>query len=211
MMKKQYSFVHWILAATFTKNEMKHKFKISNYKYKIFLFVLFFGIVTLVQYAMSDMNLDVDLLRESLMKMPGIVMENINFSREVSGDMWRVKIPYLDRDGNIINAKSLDIKRELSGDKGEWTFFGSEAVYVYDKKIASLKKLSGTLESDNRSWILESPKLDWKEENNTFTFPEGLVIYDGEFLLRTPLASMDNSGVILLEKGGVIRWVKPLK
>ncbi|MBQ6739096.1 MAG: hypothetical protein IJQ99_06025 [Synergistaceae bacterium] len=190
---------------------MKHKFKISNYKYKIFLFVLFFGIVTLVQYAMSDMNLDVDLLRESLMKMPGIVMENINFSREVSGDMWRVKIPYLDRDGNIINAKSLDIKRELSGDKGEWTFFGSEAVYVYDKKIASLKKLSGTLESDNRSWILESPKLDWKEENNTFTFPEGLVIYDGEFLLRTPLASMDNSGVILLEKGGVIRWVKPLK
>ena len=210
-MKKQYSFVHWILAATFTKNEMKHKFKISNYKYKIFLFVLFFGIVTLVQYAMSDMNLDVDLLRESLMKMPGIVMENINFSREVSGDMWRVKIPYLDRDGNIINAKSLDIKRELSGDKGEWTFFGSEAVYVYDKKIASLKKLSGTLESDNRSWILESPKLDWKEENNTFTFPEGLVIYDGEFLLRTPLASMDNSGVILLEKGGVIRWVKPLK
>ena len=72
---------------------------------------------------MSDMNLDVDLLRESLMKMPGIVMENINFSREVSGDMWRVKIPYLDRDGNIINAKSLDIKRELSGDKGEWTFF----------------------------------------------------------------------------------------
>ncbi|MBR0075012.1 MAG: hypothetical protein IJP96_04615 [Synergistaceae bacterium] len=190
---------------------MKHKFKISNYKYKIFLFVLFFGIVTLVQYAMSDMNLDVDLLRESLVKMPGIVMENINFSREVSGDMWRVKIPYLDRDGNIINAKSLDIKRELSGDKGEWTFFGSEAVYVYDKKIASLKKLSGTLESDNRSWILESPKLDWKEENNTFTFPEGLVIYDGEFLLRTPLASMDNSGVILLEKGGVIRWVKPLK
>ena len=197
---------------------MKRKFKISNYKYRIFLFVLFFGIVTLVRYAMSDMNLDVDLLRESLMKMPGIVMENINFSREISGDMWRVKIPYLDRNGNIINVKSLDVKRELNGDKGEWTFFGGEGVYLYDKKTASLKKLSGTLQTKNsknknhdRTWILESPQLDWKEEKNTFTFPEGLVIYDGEFLLRTPLASMDNSGVILLEKGGVIRWVKPLK
>ena len=38
-----------------------------------------------------------------------------------------------------------------------------------------------------------------------------LVIYDSEFLLRTPTASMDNSGVILLNQGGVIRWVKPLK
>ena len=32
------------------------------------------GIIRLVQYAISDMNLDVDLLRESLLNMPGIVM-----------------------------------------------------------------------------------------------------------------------------------------
>ena len=173
--------------------------------------LLSIGLVILVQYAMRDMNLDIDLLRESLMNMPGMVMESINFSREVSGDMWRVKIPYLEREGDTLNVKSLDVKRELSGDKGQWTFFGNDGIYSHDKKIATLNGLSGTLQSENRNFILESPKLNWTEENNTFTFPEGLVIYDEEFLLRTPTASMDNSGVILLQQGGVIQWLKPMK
>ena len=188
---------------------MKLKFKIS--RYKIIIFLLLIGVLVLVRYAMRDMNLDIDLLRESLMNMPGIVMENIQFAREISGDMWHVKVPYLDRDGNIISVKSLDVKRELSGDKGQWTFFGREAIYSYDQKVATLKDLSGTLQSNKRSWTLESPRLNWKEEKNTFVFPEGLIVYDSEFLLRTPTASMDNSGVILLKQGGVIRWVRPIK
>ena len=187
---------------------MKLKLKISPAK--IFIAALFIGIIILARYAMRDMNLDVDLLRESLMKMPGIVMENIQFSREVSGDLWRVKIPYLEREGNLFSVKSLDVTREISNDSGEWKFIGDEGVFSYDKQIASVKGLHGRLDSKKRVWNLESPKLNWAQENNTFVFPEGLVIYDTEFLLRTPLASMDNSGVILLEQGGVIQWVKPI-
>ncbi len=187
---------------------MKLKIKLSPVK--IFIFALFIGIIVLVRFAMRDMNLDVDLLRESLMRMPGIVMENIQFSRELSGDLWQVKIPYLDRDGNLFTVKSLDVVRKISNDNGEWAFFGSEGLYSFDKSIASINGLHGTLDTKKRIWTLESPKLNWAQENNTFTFPEGLVIYDTEFLLRTPLASMDNSGVILLEQGGVIQWVKPI-
>ena len=187
---------------------MKSKIKLSPVK--IFIFALFIGIVVLVRFAMRDMNLDVDLLRESLMRMPGIVMENIQFSREVSGDLWHVKIPYLDRDGNVFSVKSLDVTRKISGDNGEWTFFGHEGLYSFDKAIASINGLQGRLDTKKRIWTLESPRLNWTQENNTFIFPEGLVIYDTEFLLRTPMASMDNSGVILLEQGGVIQWVKPV-
>ena len=187
---------------------MKIKIKISPTK--IFLAALFIGIIILARYAMRDMNLNVDLLRESLMRMPGLVMENIQFSREVSGDIWRVKIPYLEREGNLISVKSLDVTREISNDNGEWKFIGDEGIYSYDKNIASVSGLHGTLDSKTRILTLESPKLNWTQENNTFVFPEGLVIYDSEFFLRTPLASMDNSGVILLEQGGVIQWVKPL-
>ena len=187
---------------------MKLKFKISPAK--IFIAALFIGIVILARYAMRDMNLNVDLLRESLMKMPGIVMENIQFSREVSGDLWRVKIPYLEREGNLYSVRSLDVTREISNDNGKWNFIGDEGTYSADLNIASVKGLHGRLDSKKRVWNLESPKLNWTEKNNTFVFPEGLVIYDTEVLLRTPLASMDNSGVILLEQGGVIQWVKPL-
>ena len=187
---------------------MKIKIKISAGK--IIMGLLVVGIIVLARYAMRDMNLDVDLLRESLLKMPGLVVENIQFSREVSGDLWHVKIPYLERDGNLFSVKSLDVIREISGDNGEWKFIGDEGIYSYDKQIASVKGLHGTLDSKKRVWNLESPKLNWTQKNNTFVFPEGLVIYDTEVLLRTPLASMDNSGVILLEQGGVIQWVKPI-
>ena len=184
------------------------KIKISRPKF--LMCFLFLGLVVLVRYAMRDMELDVDLLRESIMNVPAIVMENIQLSREVSGDMWRVKIPYLDRDGDVVNVKSLDIRRQISGDKGEWYFFGREGVYSHDVKTASINGLLGTLADENRTWNLEGRKLNWQEKNNTFTFPEGLVLYDEELSLNAPYASMDNSGVILLQHGGVIQWLKPL-
>ena len=172
---------------------------------------LFFGLVVLVRYAMRDMQLDVDLLRESLLNMPGLVMENIQMSREISGDMWRVRLPYLDREGSTVHLRSLDVRRHLSGDKGEWYFFGREGIYSHDIKAASITGLLGTLNSDSRTWNLESTRLDWQEGRDSLVFPEGLTIYDDELRVRTPQASIDKSGVILLEKGGVIQWVKPLK
>ena len=122
----------------------KSKFKIS--KAKIIIALFFIGILVLVEYAMSDLNLNVDLLRDSVSKMPGMMMQNIQLSRVISGDTWRVKIPYLDRDGDIVNMKSLDVRREISGDKGEWYFFGHSGIYSMDKQIASVNGLLGTLQ-----------------------------------------------------------------
>ena len=178
---------------------------------KIVMVALFVGLVIIVSYARRDIQLDVDLLRESLLNMPGLVMENIQMSREVSGDMWRIKLPYLDREGDIIRMRSLDIRRQLSGDKGEWYFFGREGIYSHDINAASISGLLGTLENDGRTWKLESNRLDWQEGKDSLVFPEGLFIYDDELKLKTPQASIDKSGVILLEQGGVIQWVKPLK
>ena len=180
-------------------------------KTKIIMASLFFGLVVLVRYAMRDMNLDIDLLRESLMNMPALIMENIQMAREISGDIWRVKVPYLDREGDTVRLKSLDIRREISGDKGEWYFFGRDGIYSHDIKAASITGLLGTLENDGRTWNLESSRLNWQNDKTYLYFPEGLVIYDNEFMLKTPMASIDKSGVILLEKGGVIRWIKPLE
>lgn len=183
--------------------------KISRPKILMCLFIL--GFVMLVQFAVRDMKLDVDLLRESLMKIPGLIMENISMSREISGDIWRVKIPYLEQEGSTVNLKSIDIKREISGDNREWNFFGQTGIYSHDERAASINDLTGTLETEKRTWTIESKKLNWQEEKNTLIFPEGLKIYDEEFSLNTPNASMDNTGVILLQKGGVIRWVRPRK
>ena len=180
-------------------------------RFKIVMASLFIGLIVIVSYARRDIKLDVDLLRDSLLNLPGIVMENIQMSREVYGDMWRVRIPYLDQKDNAIHMRSLDIKREISGDKGEWYFFGKSGVYSNDMKAASLSGLLGTLQTETRTLNLESSRLDWKEGVDSLVFPEGLSIYDDEFMLKTPHASIDKSGVVLLEKGGVLQWVKPLE
>lgn len=178
---------------------------------RIIISAIIIGLVVLVQFAMRDIKLDIDLLRESLTNMSGIIMENIQMSREVSGDIWRIKIPLLHQDGNTANMQSVDIRKEANAKHGEWYFFGHGGVYSHDEKAASINGLLGTLEDSGRTWNLESKKLNWYEENSTFIFPEGLVIYDDELSLNTTRASMDNSGVILLEQGGVIQWQKSLK
>ncbi|MBR1657517.1 MAG: hypothetical protein IJ697_03520 [Synergistaceae bacterium] len=173
--------------------------------------LLFFGIITLVRNAIRDSQLDVDLLRESLLNMPGIVMENIRFSRTISGDLWQVRLPYLEQRDKTVNFLSADIKRILSGDKGQWTFFGQSGTYSNDEKTASISGLTGSISDENRNWLLTSPKLTWLDKNNTFVFPQGLAIHDDEFSLDAPAASTDNSRVILLQHGGVIKWSRPLK
>ena len=178
---------------------------------KIVMASLFIGLVVVVSYARRDIQLDVDLLRESLLSMPAIVMENIQFSREVSGDMWRIKLPYLDREGETIHMRSLDIRRQLSGDKGEWSFFGRDGIYSNDIKAASISGLIGTINNGGRTWSLESGRIDWQDGRGSIVFSEGLTIYNGELMFKTPTASIDTSGVLLLEKGGVIQWVKPRK
>lgn len=175
----------------------------------LILAVLAISIITLVKYAISDMNLDVDLLRESLLNMPGIIMENIRFSREISGDLWQIRLPYLEQRDKTVNFHSADIKRILSGDKGQWSFFGTSGIYSDDEKTASIYDLKGSLQDESRSWVLESPVITWQEKNNTLFFPKGLTIHDSEFSLNTPIASTDNSRVILLQHGGVIRWQNP--
>lgn len=176
---------------------------------KLVLCVLFIGLVVLVRYAARDLQLDADLLRESLTRMPGVVMEDIQMEREISGDLWGVRVPYLNREGNQISVRSLDVRRQLR-DGGEWTFFGAEGVYWHGQQSATVQGLLGTLQTEDRTWNLESPKVHWSALSHEAIFPEGLTLYDQEFLLLTSEASMDEAGVVLLQEGGSIQWTKPL-
>ncbi|MBR0034466.1 MAG: hypothetical protein IJP54_02210, partial [Synergistaceae bacterium] len=72
---------------------------------KIVMVSLFIGLLVIVGYAKRDMQLDVDLLRDSLMNMPALIMENIQLARVISGDTWHVKIPYLDREGDTVRMR----------------------------------------------------------------------------------------------------------
>lgn len=173
----------------------------------LFLLLMLFGVGVLVRYALRDINLDIDLLRESLEKMPGLVLENLEFEREISGDLWQVQVPFAERHDGTVEVRSVDVRRWFADGK-EWYFRSARGLYREKEGSAELSQLLGTLETDTRVLNLESQKLSWSEDRNEFLFPKGFTIYDDEFILKTDSASIDEAGVILLDKGGIIRWTR---
>ncbi len=187
------------------KSKFKFKFKLNSGKIILCAIIIFFILV--VRSARKDLKLDVDLLRASLSKIPTLIMENIQISREISGDLWSVKIPYMGQEhGNYAFMRSLDIKRKIAGDAGEWEFFGREGIYSHDEKAAEASDLIGKMEERDQKWMLNTPKVYWKDGKEELIFPDGLKIYNDEITVETPFASVDKNGVILLRRGGIIKW-----
>jgi len=172
----------------------------------LFLFLTFFGIGVMVRYVFRDINLDLALLRESLENMPTVVMENLEFERDISGELWQVRVPVAERRDGMIELRSVDVRRRLADGK-EWFFLGSSGLYSETAESADLTRLLGTLETDTRVLNLESPFLSWSRNENVFLFPRGLSLYDAELILETKLASLDARGIMELNEG-VIRWKK---
>ena len=176
-------------------------------KSHLFLLLTLFSIGVMVRYVFRDISLDLDLLRESLENMPAVVMENLEFERGISGELWLVRIPLAERRNEMIEIRSVDVRRRLADGK-EWFFRGARGLYSESAESADLVGLLGTLETDSLVMNLESPSVSWSKSENVFLFPKGLSLYDAEFILETDLASFDVSGVIAFNEGAVIRWRK---
>jgi hypothetical protein len=190
---------------------MRPKLKIK--KNLVVLLSVLFSIALLAQYAIRDIALDVDLLRESIERVPSVVLENLEFEREISGDLWQVHIPMAERREGRVEVRSIDVTRRMENGR-EWYFRSAAGFYSEKAGSADLVALLGTLETDSRVLNLESPYLSWlppEMEGSGFFFPRGLTIYDSEFLLTADVASIDEEGVILLDRGGVIKWTQNMR
>ena len=140
-----------------------------------------------------------------------LVAENVNFSRVISEDLWRVYAPRAERYGEKLVMYSSDVWRQFTNGR-EWYFKSQYGVYSEKTESADFTPLFGILEAGARVLNLESPHLVWvKAKGKDFLFPKGVTLYDDEFLLEADVASIDESGVILLNEGGVITWMKPQK
>ncbi|MDR2529718.1 MAG: hypothetical protein LBD04_12010 [Synergistaceae bacterium] len=171
------------------------------------LFLAFMGIGWLLGSAFVDYHLDAELLRLALQKPPTLVLENVEFERVISGDLWRLRSPLGERRGDLVELTPVDVWREMA-DGGEWYFHGERGFYSQETASVDVGTLTGTMETNERVLNLQSPRLSWSRNADEFFFPEGLVLYDAEFVLEADVASVDKDGAMLLEKGGVIRWTK---
>lgn len=176
----------------------------------VILFLAFMGLGWLLGSAFVDYHLDAELLRLALQNAPALVLENVEFERIISGDLWRLRSPLGERRGDLIELIPVYVWRELASGK-EWYFHGERGFYSEKTISVDVAVLTGTIETSERMLNLQSPRLSWSQDADEFLFPEGVILYDSEFILEADVASLDKAGFILLEKGGVIRWTKPSK
>ena len=166
------------------------------------------GVVWLAWHAYWDSRLvPENLLNAAKEEMPAQVAENVDFSRVISEDLWRVHTPRAERYDEKVVMYSSDVWRQFTNGR-EWYFRSAYTVYSEKAESADFTPLLGTLETNTRVLNLESPYLAWTKKEKEFLFPKGVTLYDAEFLLVADVASIDEDGVILLDKGGVITWTK---
>jgi len=176
-------------------------------KNHLFLFLMFCFIGVMAYFVFLDLNRDLDALRESFEDVPVVVIENLEFEREISGELWRMRTPVAERRHDIVELHTVDVQRRFASGK-EWFFTGLHGLYSEATASADVTDLVGTMETETRVLNLESPLLSWTMDENVFLFPKGVIVYDVEFLLETDLASLDESGILALNEGAVIRWRK---
>ena len=166
------------------------------------------GVALLTWHAFRDIRLDPSLLPNvAKVETPVLVAENVDFSREISEDLWRVHSLRAEHYDEKLVMYSSDVWRQLASGK-EWYFKSAYTVYSEKAESADFTPLLGTLETNTSVLNLESPRLVWSQKEKEFLFPEGVTLYDAEFLLEADVASIDEFGVILLDEGGVITWMK---
>jgi len=178
-----------------------------NWKRWLFL-LLTLGVIGVMAYFIAiDINRDPDYWNRTPDDQSALMMENLEFEREVSGDIWRVRTPIAERRLDIVEFHIVYVERRLASGK-EWLFRGAHGLYSEAIASADVTDVVGTIETADRVLNLESPFLVWTMNENTFLFPKGVTVYDEEISLKADLASIDEYGIIALNEGAVIRWKK---
>ena len=63
---------------------------------------------------MHDAGLNVEIMKMVVADAPDARLENIKFQRDIFESRWRIIIPSLERQREIIRISSIDIFREFS-------------------------------------------------------------------------------------------------
>ncbi|MDR1741294.1 MAG: hypothetical protein LBR38_05535 [Synergistaceae bacterium] len=184
-------------------------------KKRLIVVLVLLGVAVMVQYVFRDIELGDALLREALEHMPGVVMENLEFEREVSGDLWQVSIFRAERRAGVVTLTSVDVSREpvSSGDDQRWRVFGDYGVYSEAGESGDLFRPRGVLEFDGRPIDFSGPRLSYArvEGEASLSFPDGILLSGDDISISADAARVDRSGVIFFDRGGVLRWTTQTK
>ena len=172
---------------------------------RIFLWiVLILFVVLIITYLMRDAGLNVEIMRMGIADAPDVRLENIRFEREIFESRWRISIPRLERQREIIRILSIDVFREFSNGN-IWEIRGYHGEYIESSETAIFNEVSGQMIMDGRAYKFYAPGASWEKSGDLVVFSKGIAI-NGEFSsISADKAKVEDGNLITIE-GGEIIW-----
>jgi hypothetical protein len=158
---------------------------------------------SLVYFLMRDLGLPLSI---TSVRLPDVIVENIDFRREIDGREWHVVARTAEHDSGRIRADSLRVhvsepeagrSAELEAVSGEFTQDGGDVL---------LYSLEGVVVTPDRSIDVIAPRAFYGGSEKIWTLDGGVTLRDGSSYMKGGSARIDPDGVVSIDKGVEARW-----
>ena len=169
----------------------------------IWLISISFAIIVVI-YLMHDVKLNEEIKKLIVNNTPEIILENIIFERDMFDSLWKITVPSLERQKEVVKISSIDISRKFSnGDI--WEIAGNNGEYIESTEIAAFNEISGNIVIDGQPLQLYAPYVSWEKSGDLVVLSKGITI-NGEYgSLSADKAKLESANLVILE-GGEIIW-----
>lgn len=154
-------------------------------------------------YMWRDLNLPVNMVFE---KLPDVVVENLNFRREVEGREWQVAAVMAEREDNVVKASSIDlsIQDEVEGRRTDLRAVSGD--FSEETSDVTLHSIDGVLSHSGGSVDMTAPFARYDSETGVWFFSQGIEMWDEDTRLTGEMATVTPEGVFTVERGAKILW-----
>ena len=160
--------------------------------------------IIIIAYIIHDVRLNEEILKLSTTDTPEIRIENVRFERDMFGSLWKINIPSLERQKEIIRILSIDITRIFSNDE-TWRIKGNSGEYIENSEKAALNGVSGHIVLDGHVLEILATRVSWEKSGDLVILSDGFRINSKFSSLSADKAIIEDANLVTIE-GGEIVW-----
>lgn len=172
---------------------------------KIIISTAVFLTAVLVGYFWHDLHLGDN---PGDIKVPDIVVENIEVERVIAGKHWKLVSPRLEHKDGVISAQSLDITiAEKNGRKSKIS--ASSGTFTRDNDNIAMKGVNAEMADKKNGYSFAAGVVKYDAAKEIWLFSEGILLKDGPLQIEGSEGRYESkNGNCRITNGGTVTWNK---
>jgi len=159
----------------------------------------------LVGYFWRDLHLGDN---SGKIKVPDVVVENIEVERVIGGKHWKLVAPRLEHKDGVISAVSLDILiAEKNGKKSKVS--ASKSSFARDNNDITMDGVNAVMADKKKEYTFSAGAVKYDAAKEIWHFSKAIVFKDGPLKIEGTEGSYETKkGICSITNGGTVTWSK---